>query len=109
MLTTTANDIFELSNNFGIDEDALWQAYTCQLFYAGLDSIGYEVNSCFCESPDNRPNRLRFVLPISSHETILLRSFSIMLLVALVAQLRMARNTLEESKEIFYQEIDHMT
>ena len=46
-LTTTANDVFELCNNFGIDEDALWQTYTCQLFHAGLDSIGYEVNCCF--------------------------------------------------------------
>ena len=42
----------------------------------------------------NRPNQLRFVLPISSHMTILLGSFSIMLLFAFVAQPCMAQQRL---------------
>ena len=60
-------------------------------------------------SKKNRPNRLRFVLPISSHVTILLGSFSIIIPFVLMAQLCMARNMLEKSKKEFYQEIDHMT
>ena len=38
----------------------------------------------------NRPNRLRFVLPISSHVTMPMGSFGIMLLFAFMAQLCMA-------------------
>ena len=56
----------------------------------------------------NRPNWLRFVLPISSHVTVLFGSFSIMLLFAFMAQLFMERNMLEESNR-FYQETDHVT
>ena len=48
----------------------------------------------------NRPNQLRFVLPISSHVAILLGSFSIILLFAFMAQLCMARNMLEKSKRV---------
>ena len=49
----------------------------------------------------NRRNRLRSVLlPISSHVTILLGSFSIMLPFALMAQLSMARNMLGKSKDV---------
>ena len=43
-LTSTSNDIFELSNNFRLDDDMLWQNYTCNLFSAGLDNTGYEVS-----------------------------------------------------------------
>ena len=46
------------------------------------------------------PNRLRFVLPISSHVTILLVSFSIIRLFAFMAQLCMARNMLLKSKGV---------
>ena len=48
----------------------------------------------------NRPNRLMFVLPISSHVTKLLPTFSITLLFALMVQLFMARNLSEKSKDI---------
>ena len=47
-----------------------------------------------------RPNRLRFVLPVSSHVTISLGSLSIMLLFASMAHLCMARSTLQKSKEV---------
>ena len=40
----------------------------------------------------NRPNRLRFVLPISTHVTIPLGSLNIVLLFVHMAQLCMARN-----------------
>ena len=56
----------------------------------------------------NRPDRLRCVLSISSHVTILLRSLSIILLFAFMAQLYMARNMLKKSKGV-YREIDHIT
>ena len=48
----------------------------------------------------NGPYRLWFVLSVSSLVTILLRSFSIMLLYALTAHLCMARNMLEKSKDV---------
>ena len=40
----------------------------------------------------NGPNRLRFLLTISSQVTVLLGSFSIMLLFVLMAKLGMVRN-----------------
>ena len=52
------------------------------------------------ESCNNRPTRLRFILPSSSHVTILLRGFSIMLLFARMAQICMVRNMLEKSKDV---------
>ena len=48
---------------------------------------------------NSRPNRQGIVLPISSHLTILLGSLSIILLFGFMAQLFMARNMLEISKE----------
>lgn len=54
----------------------------------------------------NRRNGL-FVLPISSHMTILLGSFSIILLFAFIAYIFMARNMVTKSKD-FSQEIDDM-
>ena len=42
----------------------------------------------------NGPNRLRFVIPISSHVSILLGSFTSMPLIGLMAYLCMARNWL---------------
>ena len=49
-----------------------------------------------CHFVFNRPNRLRFVLPISSHVTILLGSFRIILLFVFMAQLCMTQNMLEK-------------
>ena len=48
---------------------------------------------------DNRPNRIRFVLPIPSHVTLLLGSFSIILVSAFMAQVFMAQNMLKKSKD----------
>ena len=42
-LVSTSNDLFELCNNFRLDDENLWQSFACNLFSAGLDSIGYEV------------------------------------------------------------------
>ena len=52
------------------------------------------------QNETNRPNRLMSVLPISSHVTILLGSFSFTLLSALMAQFWMARSMLEKSKDL---------
>ncbi len=43
-LMTVANDVFLLSKYFQLEEDQLWQHFTCELFLAGLDSAGLEVN-----------------------------------------------------------------
>ena len=48
----------------------------------------------------HRLNRLKFVVPNSSHVTILLGSFSIILLSELMEQVCMARSTLEKSKDL---------
>ena len=55
----------------------------------------------------DRRNLLGFVLPISSHVTILLGSFGIILLVAFMAQLCLARKMLEKSKEILSRDWSH--
>ena len=55
---------------------------------------------CFLATAVHRPNQLRFVLPISSHLTILLGSFSIMLLFAFITQHYMAQNMLKKSKGV---------
>ena len=55
----------------------------------------------------NRPNWLRFVLPISSHVIIPLGSFSIILLFAFMAQLCMVRNMSENSKEVLPRDSSH--
>ena len=54
-----------------------------------------------------RRNRLRFVLPISSHVTIPLGSFSIILLFAFMAKLCMVRNMSEKSKEVLSRDSSH--
>jgi len=41
-LLSSANEIFALCNNFNLDDDILWQHFTCSLFSAGLDYSGYE-------------------------------------------------------------------
>ena len=64
----------------------------------GLQGSNFEHNFVTC--PKHRPNRLRFVLPISSHVTIPLGSFSIILLFAFMAQLRTVRNMSERSKDV---------
>ena len=43
-LFSISNDIFELGSNFNLDDDTLWQSFTCNLFTAGFDSSGYEVS-----------------------------------------------------------------
>ena len=58
---------------------------------------GYIVNSFSLII--KRPNRLKFVVPISSHVTILLGSFNIMQLFTFMAQLYMTRNMLEKSQD----------
>ena len=55
----------------------------------------------------NRPNRLRFVLPISSHVIIPLGSFGIILLFAFMAQLCMVRKMSEKSKEVLSRDSSH--
>ena len=42
-LLSSANELFQLCENFNLDDDILWQHFTCSLFSAGLDSSGYEV------------------------------------------------------------------
>ena len=55
----------------------------------------------------NRPHRLRFVIPISSHVIMLLGSLSIILLFAFMAKLCMARNMLGKSKEVLSRDGSH--
>ena len=55
----------------------------------------------------NRPNRLRFALPISSHVIIPLGSFGIILLFAFMAHLCMVRNMSEKSKEVLSRDSSH--
>ena len=52
-------------------------------------------------------NRLKFVLPISSHVTITLGSFSIILLFAFMAQYYTVRNMSEKSKEVLSRDSSH--
>lgn len=49
-LMSTSSSIFELGNNWKVDDDLLWQNFTYNLFSAGLDSAGYEVihEDCHC-------------------------------------------------------------
>ena len=54
-----------------------------------------------------RPNRLRFVLPISSHVTMLLGAFRIILLFAFMAEFAWYE-ICKRNQKMFYQEIDHM-
>ena len=51
-------------------------------------------------SIDDRPNFLGFVLPISSHVIMPMGSCGIILVFGLMAQLCMARNMLENSKDV---------
>ena len=55
-----------------------------------------------------RPNRLRFVLPISTHVIIPLGSLSIVLLLHTWDNFAW-RETCRRNQKIFCQEIDHMT
>ena len=55
----------------------------------------------------NRPNRLRFVLPISSHMNIHLGNLSIVQLFSFMAQLWTARNMLEKSEEVLSRDWSH--
>ena len=59
-------------------------------FYQPLIHGNNNSNNNNNDNNNNRSNRLRFVLPISSHVTILLESFSFILLLAFTAQLCMA-------------------
>ena len=75
----------------------------------GKGFIPYSVkDSLLTRQSDSSPNRLKFVLPISSYVTIPLGSFSILLLFALMAQFAL-HEICERNQKQFYQEIDHMT
>ena len=56
----------------------------------------------------NRPNRLRFVLPISTHVTIPLGSLNLPYFLYTWHNFAW-REICRRNQKIFYQEIDHMT
>ena len=99
-LRSMKTKLLEASANFQ-NQKFCFQSSLATITHAGRQLIPYE------NSGNNRPNRPRFVLPISSHVTILLGSFSIILLFAFMAQLCTVRNLSEKSIEVLSKDSSH--